>query len=61
VAEELAAMRPLTVVAFLEFDEIPTKVTSESILVVKRNTYSVHPRLVGEQVRVRLYETRLEV
>jgi hypothetical protein len=30
-------------------------VTSESVLVVKRNTYSVHPRLVGEQVRVRLY------
>ena len=61
VAEELAAMRPLSVAAFLEFDEIPTKVTSESILVVKRNTYSVHPRLVGEQVRVRIYEMRLEV
>jgi hypothetical protein len=36
-------------------------VTSESVLVVKRNTYSVHPRLVGEQVRVRIYEMRLEV
>ena len=54
-------MRPLSVAAFLEFDEIPTKVTSESVLVVKRNTYSVHPRLVGEQVRVRIYEMRLEV
>jgi hypothetical protein len=61
VAEELAAMRPLQVEAFLEFDEIPTRVTSESTLVVKRNTYSVHPRLIGERVQVRLYEMRLEV
>ena len=61
VAEELAAMRPLRVEAFLEFDEIQTRVTAESTLVVKRNTYSVPPRLIGEQVRVRLYEMRLEV
>lgn len=61
VAEELAAMRPLRVEAFPEFDEIRTRVTSESTLVVKRNTYSVPPRLIGEQVRVRLYEIRVEV
>jgi hypothetical protein len=61
VAAELAAMRPLTVAAFLEFDEISATVTSESILLVKRNTYSVHPRLIGEKVRVRLYELRMEV
>ncbi len=28
---------------------------------VKRNTYSVPPRLIGEQVRVRLFELRVEV
>ena len=61
VAEELAAMRPLRVEAFLEFNEIQTRVTTESTLVVKRNTYAVPPRLIGEQVRVRLYEMRLEV
>lgn len=61
VAEELAAMRPLRVEAFQEFDEIRTRVTAESTLVVKRNTYSVPPRLIGEQVRVRLYEIRVEV
>jgi hypothetical protein len=61
VEEELAAMRPLKVEAFLEFDELTVKVTDESCLVVKRNTYSVPPRLVGEKVRVRLYEMRLEV
>ncbi|MBP1627136.1 MAG: Transposase, partial [Holophagaceae bacterium] len=41
LAEELAAMRPLRVEAFQEFDEIRTRVTTESTLVVKRNTYSV--------------------
>ena len=61
VAEELAAMRPLTVAAFLEFDVIDTRITKESTLVVKRNTYSVHPRLIHEWVQVRLYEMRLEV
>lgn len=61
VAEELAAMRPLRVEAFPEFDEFRTCVTAESTLVVKRNTYSVPPRLIGEQVRVRLFELRLEV
>lgn len=61
LAEDLAAMRPLRVEAFQEFDEIRTRVTTESTLVVKRNTYSVPPRLIGEQVRVRLFEIRLEV
>jgi hypothetical protein len=61
VAEELAAMRPLRVETFPEFDEIRTRVTAESTLVVKRNTYSVPPRLIGEQVRVRLFELRVEV
>jgi hypothetical protein len=61
VEEELAAMAPLRVEAFAEFDELRTKVTEESVLVVKRNLYSVPPRLIGQQVRVRIYEMRLEV
>ena len=61
VGEELAAMRPLRVEVFPEFDEICTRVTPESTLVAKRNTYSVPPRLIGEQVRVRVFEMRLEV
>lgn len=61
VAGELAAMRPLRVAAFQEFDEIQTRITTESTLVVKRNTYSVPPRLIGEQVRVRLFAIRMEV
>ncbi len=61
VTEELLAMRVLRVDRFAEFDELRTRVTSESMLVVKRNTYSVPARLVGAQVRVRLYEMELEV
>lgn len=61
VDEELAAMAPLRVEAFMEFDELQTKVTEESVLVVKRNLYSVPPRLIGQRVRVRIYEMRLEV
>jgi hypothetical protein len=61
LAEELAAMRPLTVAAFLEFDVLETRVTRESTLVVRRNTYSVRPRLAGEWVQVRIFEMRLEV
>ena len=61
IEAELAAMRPLRVVAFQEFEEFQTRITTESTLVVKRNTYSVPPRLIGEHVRVRLYEMRLEV
>ena len=61
VDEELAAMTPLRVEAFVEFDELTTKVTEESVLVVKRNLYSVPPRLIGQRVRVRIYEMHLEV
>jgi hypothetical protein len=60
-SEEVVTMRPLRASVFPEFDEIRTRVTPESTLVVKRNTYSVPPRLIGEQVRVRLYEMRTEV
>ena len=61
VEEELAAMRPLRVETFAEFDEWRIKVSEESTLLVKRNTYSVPPRLAEEWVRVRLYEMSREV
>ena len=61
VAEELAAMRPLRVDTFAEFDEWRIKVSEESTLLVKRNTYSVPSRLIGKFVRVRLYEMSMEV
>lgn len=61
VAEELDKMSVIQVDRLVEFKEIDVRVTSWSTIRVKRNTYSVHSRLIGEQVRVRLYEDRLEV
>jgi hypothetical protein len=61
VAEEFSAMRPLAVDRLLEYSEITVPVTSWSTIRVQHNTYSVPSRLIGEQVRVRLYDDRLEV
>lgn len=61
VAEELESMSILQVNRLVEFKELDVRVTSWSTIRVKRNTYSVHSRLIGEQVRVRLFEDRLDV
>ena len=61
VAEELAAMRPLSAGWLPEYTEVDVLVTWWSTVRVKHNTYSVPSRLVGERVRVRLYDERLEV
>ena len=61
VAEELAVMRPLNVDRLPEYTEEDVLVTGWSTIRVKHNAYSVPSRLIGETVRVRLYEDRLEV
>jgi len=61
VAEELAVMKAVRVERLAEFDEIDVRVTSWSTIRVKRNTYSVASRLIGERVRVRVYDERIEV
>lgn len=61
VAEELEKMSVINADRLVEFKEIDVHVTSWSTIRVKRNTYSVHSRLIGERVRVRLYEDRIEV
>lgn len=61
VREELAVMRPLQVSRLPEYDEVDVGVTIWSTIRVKYNTYSVPSRLVGERVRVRVYDERLEV
>lgn len=58
---ELAAMRELGVDRLVEYSEEPVRVGWGSTLRVKSNTYSVPSRLIGRRVRVRIYETRLEV
>ena len=61
LAEELAAMEPLRVQRLPEYTEHEPKVTSWSTIRVKHNTYSVPSRLIGQSVKVRLYDDRLEV
>ncbi len=61
VKEDLDAMRPLSVDRLLDYDEETVRVTSWSTIRIKRNSYSVPSRLIGEHVRVRIYCDRLEV
>ena len=61
IAEELLVMRVLTVSPLPEYTEETVGVSRGSTIRVKRNTYSVPSRLVGEQIQVRIFDERLEV
>jgi hypothetical protein len=61
VAEDIEAMRPLVVARLPEYIEVVVPVSSTSTIRVKSCAYSVPSRLIGERVRVRLFEHRLEV
>lgn len=60
VAEELAAMRPLAVERLPEFLEDTAQVSEWSTIRIQHSAYSVPARLIGEELRVHLYEDRLE-
>jgi len=61
VAEELEAMRAVKVERLLEYTEEKMTVSGWSTIRVKHNSYSVPSRLIGEQIKVRIYESCLEV
>ena len=61
VAEDLAAMRELCVAKLPEYVEDDVQVSEWSTVRVKHCAYSVPSRLIGEWVRVRISEDRLEV
>ena len=61
LSEEMTVMRPMDVSRLSEFVEERVQVSRSSTIRVRRNVYSVPSRLIGEQVRVRVYENRLEV
>jgi hypothetical protein len=61
VAEELAVMRVVKVSRLLEYTEEAKTVSGWSTIRIKHNSYSVPSRLIGEDVKVRVYESRLEV
>jgi hypothetical protein len=61
VAEDLAAMRELCVAKLPEYTEEDVCVSEWSTVRVKHCAYSVPSRLIGEWVRVRIYEDKIEV
>jgi hypothetical protein len=61
VAEDLAAMRELDVAKLPEYVDEAVQVSEWSTVRVKHCAYSVPSRLIGEWVRVRIFEDRLEV
>lgn len=61
LAEELAVMKLLRVERLPQHRELRLRVSSQSTLRVKNNTYSVPSRLVGEKVSVHLFEMHFEV
>lgn len=61
VAEDLAAMRELVVSRLPEFVEEDVRVSDWSTVRIKHCAYSVPSRLIGEWVKVRLFEDTLEV
>jgi hypothetical protein len=61
VAEDIEAMRPLVVERLPEYTEVVVPVAGTSTIRVKSCAYSVPSRLIGEQVRVLIFEHRIEV
>jgi hypothetical protein len=61
LAEELAVMRPLRVALLPEYVEEQVPVSRWSTVQTDRRIYSVSSRLIGETVRIRRYEERVEV
>jgi hypothetical protein len=60
VGEELSCMRELNVKRLPEYEELSAVVSEWSTIRVKHNAYSVPSRLIGHELRVWLYEDRVE-
>lgn len=61
LAEEMQALRQLPQQRLGACKRLQVRVSPGSTISVDRNVYSVNSRLIGEQVRVRLYAEHLEV
>ncbi len=59
--EEQEVLNPLPHMRIGDYTEFTVKVGPSSTIRVKKNTYSVHSRLIGERVLVRLYADHLEI
>jgi len=60
VAEELPTMRELNVDKLPEYAELTSVVSEWSTIRVKHNGYSVPSRLIGHELKIRLFEDRIE-
>lgn len=61
LAEELAVMQPLPVTRLSEYDEVYCRVSAASTIRVKKKGYSVPARLIGQELKVEVYETELKL
>ena len=59
--EDLAGLRALPEYRFETYRRETPMVNSGSLIQVQRNTYSVHSRLIGEQVEARLHADHIEI
>ena len=59
--EEINALRDLPLSRCEDFRKIKVKVGSSSTIHVLHNTYSVHSRLIGEQIEVRVHACHIEI
>jgi hypothetical protein len=60
VAEELKVMRELNVARLPEYVELTSVVSEWCTIRVKHNGYSVPSRLIGHELKIHLYEDRIE-
>lgn len=61
IAAEQEALKPLPDSRTSDFEETFVKVTTSSAFVLKRVFYTVPSRLIGQRLRVRLHEDRLDL
>lgn len=61
LCEELSVMRRLPARRLEDFTVVRARVSSQSTIRVRKNTYSVASRLIGEWVDIRVYGDRLDV
>lgn len=61
LVEEMAVMKELPSTRLSEYREVDCSVGSHSTIRVKKIAYSVPARLIGQRLRVEVYESRLKV
>ncbi|MBI3733333.1 MAG: IS21 family transposase [Chloroflexi bacterium] len=61
LGEELAVMKPLPPTRLSEYDEVTCRVGSASTIRVKKVGYSVPARLIGQELKVEVYERQLKL